>query len=916
MKRSKLWRRILLRQAWQSKSSYVTFAVCLAVALFITQLSADLTMSERTRIFHLYGYQHGVFVDCSDTVLHELAGDPRVASLGVATIAGIARNPTSDPQNSVTIGSMDPSARTAAGLELEEGRWPEKEGEIVLERSALYILRVRAELGETISLSVEQPSGSQDISSKSEAKSFCVVGILKNYSYMHYHPEETGSSGSGLPGIILSDVSTLIQSDRYPRFAFVRVLDDIPYVPFFRELAARHDMPLNQYYLNTAAYPPDAALEVTDGNTQVNHSAYFPDGDSAIGYESTLSSAQRLVNVVGVMLFGLVVMLFITTILMLRHKQAESVLRLRLAGASARQLVASTVLQAFFALLVLVPAGIGISILLCLLADRTYLRDRIPYFTLGNHGSLLLWTLFIFLLLLVSGIAYSRAHSSKRRPLDTEKKLSESDAEPTSRDTQVRTASKKPNGWKEKRPLLLWAFRSYGENRAALSGVAFALALSIAIVLGNAYLIQMLRQNNAYTSRFDIELTNSATSFFSSFKVPAMQNRFEEEDLIPLLQSNEILSAHCLSRYYINLVEPVPTEHTALLSSLGFMDSEDPTLTDPILIAEQKKTFGYGEEEQVFTGSVLGLEAGMLESLRPYVVAGAIDTDALLSGEQVLLLSGDETIPAQVGSFLTLTQMIDPAGSTRAYSTNALLNIASTDWVRKDVVVRIGAVVRPDLAESSLPIQVGEGSSIIAWGNTAFRHFGLAGTIESVRIQMIDYRDDAKVRAEIERLDMLYPAMHIKMRSESERQEQLDNNIVLASAYGLMVLTALFSLFTIYSFSQTLAVRNRRLIGALRAGGLSLDRMRRLKLLDSVLLMTIAIVVSHVIGLGFAMMIQVSNDLNGKFKVSQILDVLRFYPVVPMLVLIPVLYGLVYLFQMAPIRRLYRLPVCELIREE
>ena len=185
---------------------------------------------------------------------------------------------------------------------------------------------------------------------------------------------------------------------------------------------------------------------------------------------------------------------------------------------------------------------------------------------------------------------------------------------------------------------------------------------------------------------------------------------------------------------------------------------------------------------------------------------------------------------------------------------------------------------------------------MIVWGLDAFRLFGLEDRIQSVYIQMKDYRDDEKLRAAVQELDILYPYMTTLMRSEAEQQTQIGNNIVLSVIYLLLFLLALFSVFVIRSISLSLATRNRRLIGALRAGGFSWDRMRRLKALESFVLVASAALSAHVIGIGVAIPMLVNSNRIAVSTGNQILDLFRYYPLVPMLIILPALLALVYFF--------------------
>ncbi|MBP7402978.1 MAG: ABC transporter permease [Clostridia bacterium] len=925
MNRTGLWFRILRRQAGSERTSYLALAVCLAVAILVTQVHAGVLDADRIRTLHTYGYQHGLFADCPQELAAELADDARVKELGFSSIYGFAANPDSDASDPVPLGDLDETARRLADVGLLTGRWPERGNEIAMEQSALYVLRLRAQAGDPVELAVSVPSGREDGEAEIRTLTFRLVGILADYSSAHYHPAESESSAYGLPGVILAGVPGANDfgpgtpaPNELSRTAWVRLKPGIPYVPFFREIAARHALPLDRYYLNTMAYKPDASLDRVGGGLQTNHSGYTPPDPSGQETDETSNSAFVLITILVVLLLALSALLFTTTLSMRRKSHAAATLRLRLAGASSRQVVLSAILQDVLSLAVLLPVGSATGILAAAILGWTVLPRHVPFFSPGIHADPLWWIWLTFSVGLAVGTAIAQRGAMRRRPLDTVQDPSGSAKGKPSRSSVPAAQPVRPAASDIRHPLALWAGRSFRENRIALSGVMVSLGLCLAILMIASYVLGILNLANRYASPFDVQLTHGSTTYMSSLRIPVMQARIDREDLSAIHGLHEVRSMVALSRHYMNLLTGPDEPEDGLAAQLRFEDPTDPERVSDADIAlhrEEMRSFGYADSERILTGSVTGIDMDTLDRFRPYVVEGEIHADALMSGSEVLLVVADDGGNGHVGDRLVFTQIVNPTGSTRRYST-VFPDVDWSGWERRDVEVTVGAVVRPDASDDAFPVRAHQGWPVLVWGDPAFRLFGLDGSASSVMIQMQDYRDDAAVRDEIARLGSLYPAMRVELRSEAEQREQSGNRTALALAYGTLVLLAGFALFIVYSFSQMLAARNRRLIGALRAGGLSLDRMRRVKALESGGLVLVAVLAAHLIGLGFAGVFLISPNRITVSTWNQILDVFRFYPAVPMLVLIPVLYGLVYLFQMAPIRRLYRLPVCELIREE
>ena len=402
--------------------------------------------------------------------------------------------------------------------------------------------------------------------------------------------------------------------------------------------------------------------------------------------------------------------------------------------------------------------------------------------------------------------------------------------------------------------------------------------------------------------------------------IPVREPGFAREDLSDLIRLDEFSICRLESQYRVNLIGDRTEESDRLLSSMfQFLDSENQSVPLADVLAD-KTRYGYLESEKLYLGTVTGVEPNVLDTMRADLLAGDIDIPALSEGRHVLLLTGSSDPVAKVGDSLLLTQVVNPDDNHTPYEPVVSHGAEPSSWERRDVQVTIGGIVRFPDRGSDAPVNMtrellGE-EAMIVWGLDAFRLFGLEDRIQSVYIQMKDYRDDEKLRAAVQELDILYPYMTTLMRSESEQQTQVGNNIVLSVIYLLLFLLALFSVFVIRSISLSLATRNRRLIGALRAGGFSWDRMRRLKALESVVLVASAALSAHVIGIGVAIPMLVNSNRIAVSTGNQILDIFQYYPLLPMLIILPALLALVYLFQMSPIRRLYKQPVCELIREE
>ena len=196
------------------------------------------------------------------------------------------------------------------------------------------------------------------------------------------------------------------------------------------------------------------------------------------------------------LLAGLAVLLFLTTLQMLYKKQTDSVFRLRLAGVSPAQLTAAAVLQATMALAILIPAGVLFGGLGALAADRWVSAGRIPYFQVRVDP----------VLAAGDGCGDSRSFYSGVLP-------------PPGAPPAVSTVGRecghlpdRPNRSARKRerteefpprsplfgmsgsaiPILFWARRSFQGKQVRSRGSGFFVGLGLAVLLISSYVIAIL----------------------------------------------------------------------------------------------------------------------------------------------------------------------------------------------------------------------------------------------------------------------------------------------------------------------------------------------------------------------------------------------------------------------------------------
>ncbi|MEA4888675.1 MAG: ABC transporter permease [Clostridiaceae bacterium] len=887
--------RIIHRQLFNSQSVLTALTVCLALLVFLVQTSCDLDNARVRQVEHTYGTQHGFIFNCSSQLLTFLSQDSDVQALGNISLLGVLSNDESAVSGTVSLGAFDDQARQMACLELQNGRWPQNQTEIVLEEKALLLLRLRAQVGDTISLSLTRPTAYGTGETITASWPFHLVGILKNYAYMQYHPSPSLAIQSDLPGAIIgtgndANLSALSVT------ASIRLRDKTPYIPFFRAITDRFSLTLDQYYLNTALYPPDAPLAIVDNDYQKNLSSYFYQAENAIGYDDQRSQTRMILNLIIGFLIVLTIFTIITTLLIYHKKQQTTGLVLRLAGASPRQVATFLSLQVAFYLLLLLPAGLVLGGLAALIISILLLTNQVPYYQFAVHGGQLMLVLLAFVLIVSVASAASCLRDLKNQPLAVGQ--------------QVRNKVRKPGKNRPerliRRPILFWSVISFQENRLALSGVLFTLVLCFSAILISSFLVVQLQQTNRRVYQYDAVITNTAlpyvTSSISNFYIPLdYRFGFERNDLKTIEVLHELKTIYTLNRYAVNLLGSETTESIDRLNSLNFQDIEYANSDLIDMINQDKVSYGYQASDRIYTGSMIGAGQTLLADLSAYVRDGQIDAGQLDTGKSVILVSRTGQTVFQVGDQLTLTQII-----------YAQYDQQPEDWTRKDVIVRIAAIIDLSKAVDAFPNLFGSVNTLV-WGERAISIFGIDSKITGLYMTLNNPFQDQALQLEIRRLSVLYPGSEVYLKSEADRQTTISNNILLGSAYGILLILVCFAFFSLYSFSQSLISRNRHVIGALRAGGFSYDLMRRLKLFESIQLIGLAFILAHFLSIGAMLAMLPWQNYNSFIR--EVIVILNSYPLSGAIVSLPTLILAAWFFQLLPIRAIYRLSVCDLIRE-
>ncbi len=158
--------------------------VCFVCAAFFTAEALSLWSYKNNNTLmldNMFGVHNGIFACGSDTLsnINNGAGFTETGTLSVLYHA--VRSETFSDRK-IVIGTADENALKLQRIHLSEGRFPENEHEIALERTVADILFPKAKIGDIITVEITLPEACR--------KEFVLCGILSNFSNLQWDPAE------------------------------------------------------------------------------------------------------------------------------------------------------------------------------------------------------------------------------------------------------------------------------------------------------------------------------------------------------------------------------------------------------------------------------------------------------------------------------------------------------------------------------------------------------------------------------------------------------------------------------------------------------------------------------------------------------------------------------------------------------
>lgn len=184
MKKNKLSINTLAKSNLKSRKKQYTFMIIGIILAMVFSSGVLLFASciETSRIEmqkNSYGAQDAIYFDANEDLFRKMYENKLVDNYGIAHLIGFGYTDEKNQDNGTSIASLDKTAKELNYISFIEGRYPENENEIAIEKTALTMLKPNTAIGDTITLTVKVQSGN-DYLPETVQKSYTLVGIAKN----------------------------------------------------------------------------------------------------------------------------------------------------------------------------------------------------------------------------------------------------------------------------------------------------------------------------------------------------------------------------------------------------------------------------------------------------------------------------------------------------------------------------------------------------------------------------------------------------------------------------------------------------------------------------------------------------------------------------------------------------------------
>ncbi|NLA04795.1 MAG: FtsX-like permease family protein, partial [Firmicutes bacterium] len=604
------------------------FGIVLAIYFVAAALFFADTMftSLREQHYKRLGTQDAIILNCGGAPLEDLVTGGIFSEFGQTEIMGYALPEDENPENGFSLARFDETALNLFRLKPLEGRLPEKSGEIALEQGALARLRLRAKVGDRITLTLLIPDGNAFMAEPVK-KNYVLVGILPNRLIHHQNRYALSVPAyDDYPAGLLSDEEQIEPGGRAVLNCYGRYAGNGDGA--FEELSEfcnKHNI------VNELGWPG-----VLETRYRLFAGSYGSAGDDSIVLTSIFFAIIALV-LVGAACLGIINAF--TADLDSRKRQIGL---LRAVGATQRQIRAIYGREAILLASCSIPPALALAALTvggitAMLGDSYTFRLNVPVLLAVAAAGVLCVRL---------AVAIPLRKAGRIPPMQAIR-----DVEIIRRLKRSRVQSRRffnvPRHLARRRVTLY---------RSRQAGITAMLTLSIVLLSLAAFGIGPLLGESNYDYDYDYILRNTSGRYVDwlidyDLHQPGITEQ-DRADAAALVGVKEVRGEKSILAKIL-VEEATPYIINSNFGNFDYLSPEPPQGDDSpdsrVRAAAEHSNYlaskaHYGYSQDYLAVSLGGMDGDFLKKLQPFVSAGEINIDRLNSGQEILIIA-----PAQYG---------------------------------------------------------------------------------------------------------------------------------------------------------------------------------------------------------------------------------------------------------------------------
>ncbi|MBS6629408.1 MAG: ABC transporter permease, partial [Clostridiales bacterium] len=620
---------LALRNLKRHKRQYAAMVTGIILALvfasgflyffYCYRASAEILRNEE------YGLEDCIIMHTNEEAIKQLQSQDMIEKNGLAHILGYLYAGEEFKTNGATVAWLDDEAKELANPTLLAGAWPEKDGEIAIEQTAMAQMGLKAEVGDTITLTM-QPQNGEALLDTTVQKEYVLTGILKD-KRANITESYIGNERRDLPAAFVCP-GTPAEPGGLETLACYAV----------RSETGKQDV-ASGGIMGAFAYLSDPLTQYFDN--KADSYVIFLLSDDPI---QDISTSFTMIAI----LAGLLLLAACAAIINAFNNNLQARKRqigmLRAVGATKGQIIKMYGVEALVITLICVP----VSLLIAFLAVRAIIA-------LLGSGFTFVPNLWVLLLCGVCGAAFVLIAATI--PLIAATRISPMQAIRNISATRKMKTKRIRTQKAFRLPKLLAARRTtFGKGRQVVVSIFLAIAI---ITSGYVFSYITYMNTNPPSEPYDYTLwQRTILTYTDQVNIREYMNGFTESDRQAVLRSPYMKSSTGFKRCYVNTHIDQFTDYLRMSASDLFTDSAMTGHTDDVTGENWRSVLwgGSGEPEDesyaqykpYMQGSnyiptmIVAADAETLETLTPYLDSGQIRAERLDAGQEVILLAPDE----------------------------------------------------------------------------------------------------------------------------------------------------------------------------------------------------------------------------------------------------------------------------------